>query len=579
MFDFDSILRRALQSIGDADVAIAMPYELPDRMCRDLIADGYARSMVVDSARVATLDDSCAGWWIDRSAGLMHLRLGSAKTLLIAGIHHDRRLHPGLLLEARLKGVRRIVTADASGEIVEDLEVSSALHERLRSMHSGPPIAGCSYEAAFETLYELVADRLRLPAAAFAPRKVALCLGSLGPGGAERQGSYTAAGAKQFGFETSIICNHIAPPADFFRAYVESRGVGIVQVPEIPLELEDPKLRAIPALLDEQFPALNMSNVFLEILRYASVLRALRPGLVHSWMDYPNVLCGTAAELVGVPGLILSGRSVAPNHFRIFQPYMRPGYRSLLRRRSALLLNNSSAGADDYASWLNIEREGINVIHNGFDFPPASGPEVRSQVRKLYGIGENAFVVGSILRFSEEKRPKLLVDMAAAMLVRNPEVRFLFFGEGVLLEPMRAYVRKLGIASAVFMPGLTRTTWEVLSAMDLFALTSRLEGLPNVLIEAQASGLPVVCTGVGGMQEAFIHGKTGFACQDASATSLAEAALSIFQNPERLKRMAEDASEHARREFGLAHMIQETIEVYEQASGAEGRCQRSRKLA
>ena len=93
-------------------------------------------------------------------------------------------------------------------------------------------------------------------------------------------------------------------------------------------------------------------------------------------MDYCNTLAGTAAALVGVPAIVLSCRSLAPDHFHIFQPYMRPAYRALLKRRQAMILNNSYAGAVDYARWLSLPADGVQVIHNGFDFPEPGGTTI-----------------------------------------------------------------------------------------------------------------------------------------------------------------------------------------------------------
>jgi glycosyltransferase involved in cell wall biosynthesis len=579
MFNFEVMLRQALRAVDQRDVTLATPYELPDRVCRDLIEEGAARSIVADHSDVATMDDTCAGWWIDRSAGLLHLRLGKAKNLLIAGVPQGRRLHPALLLEARLKGVARVATADSAGRLIEDVLVASALHEQLEHLDTGPRISDVSYEQAFEAIYSLVGNRLCLPSGAFASERVALCLGSLGPGGAERQGTYTAVGAQENGFDVHVMCSHTDAPADFFRPYVVAQGVPVLKIPDTMAELEDPAIRAVASQLEEQFSALGISSIFSEIVRYAGVLRQVRPGLVHCWMDYCNVLCGTAAHLVGVPGLVLSCRSMAPCHFRIFQPYMRPGYRALLLRRPALLLNNSRAGADDYARWLDIDPAGIRLIHNGFEFPARRNGDTRRRVRAEFGIGEDALVVGSILRFSEEKRPRLLVDMAARILETETQVRFLFFGDGELLGAMGKYVEQLGLTHAIRLPGLTKAVWDVLAAMDLFALASRVEGLPNVLVEAQASGLPIVCTGAGGMRETYIDGTTGLTAAEPSADSLAQCALSILQDPVRRQGMSNSAAAFAREQFGLAHMIGETIKVYEQALGVGEEWQQSRRTA
>jgi glycosyltransferase involved in cell wall biosynthesis len=282
-------------------------------------------------------------------------------------------------------------------------------------------------------------------------------------------------------------------------------------------------------------------------------------------MDYCNVLCGTAAKLVGAPGIVLSGRSVAPSHFRIFQPYMKPGYRALLRDRHVTFLNNSHAGAEDYERWLGEPRGSVRVLHNGFEFPEIDRSAAQVQMRREFNIPQTAPLVGSILRFSEEKRPKLAIDMAREIHASRPDVRFLFCGDGVLLEEMRDYVTSLGLQGVVVLPGLVDQTWDVLAAMDCFVLTSRMEGLPNVLIEAQASGLPVVCTGVGGMAETFAEGETGVCVLDATAKSLADSVVSILANDDRRMMMSERARDFARQTFGIDRMVNETIDAYVRA--------------
>lgn len=563
MLDLETMLRRALARVDARDAALALPYDLPGQICRDLTADGLLHHIVADSVDSAALDRRCAGWWVDRERGQLHLRDGLVRTLVLAGIDSRRHVTARLLLEARLKGVQRIVATDSCGNVVEDAPVEQALLERVDGIDARANIPG--FADAFERMYALIGDRLRLPVSAFHPERIALALGSLGPGGAERQGAYTAAGAiEQGGREAFILCNHIEAPADFFRPYVERRGATVLRVADIPPELDQPAFKEIQSEIVNAYGALGFGNVFFEVLRYASLLRAIRPAVVHCWMDYCNALCGTAAELVGVPGVVLSCRSVAPDHFRIFQPYMRPAYRALLARRSPMLLNNSRAGAADYARWLQVPRQDIEVVHNGFEFPQLTD-EARARVRTSLGLAQDAPIVGSILRFSEEKRPALLIDMAAEMLRADPAVRFLFYGGGVQLEQMRQKVADLGLQHAVLLPGVTDAAWDVLATMDLFVLASRMEGLPNVLVEAQGVGLPVVTTGVGGMPETYVENETGVTVAEASAPALAAAATRILYDPPLRRRMSQRAQEHARREFGIRRMIDETLSCYDRA--------------
>jgi glycosyltransferase involved in cell wall biosynthesis len=118
------------------------------------------------------------------------------------------------------------------------------------------------------------------------------------------------------------------------------------------------------------------------------------------------------------------------------------------------------------------------------------------------------------------------------------------------------------LSGTIHLPGLTRNAWAALSAMDVFVLPSRLEGLPNVLIEAQAMGVPVICSGAGGMAETFVEGETGFAVPSASAEALAAAVGRLIDDKELRRRMSAAAETHAREKFSIDRMIGLTIEAY-----------------
>src|SRR5207247_3851883 len=93
-----------------------------------------------------------------------------------------------------------------------------------------------------------------------------------------------------------------------------------------------------------------------------------RPQIVHTWLDDINIKGGVAALLAGVPKIVVGTRSLAPNNFALFQPYMREGYRVLARSPNVCLLNNSEAGARDYERWIGIPKGSFKVVRNGFDF-------------------------------------------------------------------------------------------------------------------------------------------------------------------------------------------------------------------
>jgi glycosyltransferase involved in cell wall biosynthesis len=566
VLDLVAILRRAGQCAADKAVVVAAPYDLADLTCRDLAAQevfkGYIASTAPDPS---DLNPFIAGWWIDRREGLWHLRYGITSTVVLLGAANHQEVSIELVLEARRQGVHRLLIVDHSGSVLQDVDVRKLPVRHKRSMPASRRIGDFCYETAFNKIFANVGNRLRLPADRFVTNRVLLIVGSLGPGGAERQASYIAAGlAGRGSYEMNIGCNFVdPPPADLFKPMVEAAGVHVCTTRYPPPDYNMAAMVTTRRRL-ARYDMLGIQNIFYTIIQYASMIREIRPAVVHTWMDYSNVLGGIAAELVGVPALVMSGRSVAPDNFpALFQPYMRPGYRALLQRREALLLNNSHAGAVDYARWLELADDKIQVIHNGFDFPAESTAGDREAMGSIHDIPPGSLVVGSIMRLSEEKRPQLFVDAARILHAAHPQLRFLVFGEGPMLQPMRAYAASCGLSGVLQLPGLTTDAWGALAAMDVFVLTSRMEGLPNVLIEAQASGLPVVCTGVGGMEETFIDGKTGFSVRSATANALADAMSRLIREPELRGRMSQDASAHARATFGIEAMLDQISKAYD----------------
>lgn len=566
MLDLESIIRKAGQRAAGESVVVAAPYDLSDLTCRDLaIEAGFSGYIANAAPDPSDRNPFIAGWWIDRREGLWHIRYGIASTVVVLGAATHQAVGTELVLEARRKGVRRLLVVDGNGSVLQDIDVRSMPVRRKPSLPASRQVGDFCYEAAFDKIFANVGKRLQVPADRFTPKRILMIVGSLGPGGAERQVSYIAAGlARRRTYDMYVGCNFVdQPPANLFKPMVEAAGArvrGVVHpMPEYDMAATIAARRRLGL-----YDALGAQNIFYAILEYASMIRRIRPAIVHTWTDYSNVFGGIAAELVGVPALVLSGRSVAPDNFpALFQPYMRPGYLALLQRRNVLLLNNSRAGAADYARWLELANDEIQVIHNGFDFPPEATPGDREAMRSAYDIPPVSPVVGSIMRFSEEKRPQLFIDVARILHRSHPQVRFLVFGEGPKLEEMRAYAASCGLSDVLKLPGLTTDAWRALAAMDVFMLTSRMEGLPNVLVEAQAAGIPVVCTGVGGMEETFIDGETGLSVRGATAGTLADAVSGLICNPEVRTGMSERAFRHARTTFGMAMMLDQMSKAYD----------------
>jgi glycosyltransferase involved in cell wall biosynthesis len=396
---------------------------------------------------------------------------------------------------------------------------------------------------------------------------ITLVIGTLGPGGSERQAVTTLKGLASSGYcDLSLLCNRLVGPVDRFYAHLlEGSPVSVFEVSEDFRYTDGGEgVEALACaelrVLTEKLPA-----ELKDIPWYARELLVRKPRVVHTWLDYTNVKAGLAAALIGVPRIVLSTRNVAPNNFALFQPYMREAYRALVARPNVCLLNNSEAGARDYERWLGVPRGTFKVVRNGFDFSalePADKIGPAQEFRTRLGVPPEAPLVGSVLRFYEEKRPLLWVEVAARVAERRPDVRFLMVGDGPLREEARWRALGYGLGDRIVMPGNEKDVAVAIAAMDVFLLTSRLEGFPNVLIEAQALGVPVITTDAGGAAETLIQGRTGYAIFPHSTELLADAVLQALGDRPWREAARQAAQRFVRERFSMSEMVDRTLDAY-----------------
>jgi glycosyltransferase involved in cell wall biosynthesis len=575
MIDVKNLVEKGLEAVGQGSVLLAAPFHVPEILIQEHLRSGRISGVVAQRKPSDIMPDlPVCGEWLDADHTRLKLKLWSGATLLFLGTR--QQVGGRILFEAVTKGVRRIVHIGPGAEFesrgaVEWLRSQAGviLFRRLLQSRALAPlgerslkVAGVSFEEGYRELLER-ASFLRLPTESFDSSYAILAAGSLGPGGAERQLAYSARGLARSGaWRVGVAVENLTPPVSNFHEATVRDGGGEVHVVKLSGgRYDNSQFDQLVAYFRDRYGSIGFHYIVEGILDYALFLREQRPALLHTWMDSCNVRAGVAALLVGVPQLILSGRSVAPDHFAIFQPYMRAGYRAIMESRDAIILNNSQAGANDYARWLGCEAGRIDVIHNGFEFPDDIRSR-RSAARAELGFHDENRVLGGILRFSEEKRPDLWLEVADRFVRADPKNRAVAFGDGPMRPALLTEIEKRGLTGRVFMPGITRDAWTSFSAFDIFILTSRMEGLPNVLIEAQAAGLPVVAPNVGGAGETLVDGVTGLLAPDDEPDTLARLCIELGQDDARRARMGEGGAAFARTEFSADRMVERTLAVY-----------------
>jgi glycosyltransferase involved in cell wall biosynthesis len=208
-----------------------------------------------------------------------------------------------------------------------------------------------------------------------------------------------------------------------------------------------------------------------------------------------------------------------------------------------------------------VEAERISVVYNGADLPTPDRDAAVAERRRV-GVPDEALLVGSMFRFSPEKRPLLWLDTAAAILARRTDVIFALYGAGPMRAEIGARVAALGLEQRVILPGLSGNPLAALGAMDVFLLTSEAEGTPNTAIEAQWAGRPIVACTAGGVAEAFLPGQTGILVPRADPGAIADAVLRLAGDPTWRERIRSTGPDFVASRFGLDRMVGELIAQY-----------------
>jgi glycosyltransferase involved in cell wall biosynthesis len=184
----------------------------------------------------------------------------------------------------------------------------------------------------------------------------------------------------------------------------------------------------------------------------------------------------------------------------------------------------------------------------------------RSDARRALGIGDAELLVGFVGRLVTQKAPHVLLQAFAEVAREVPHARLVMVGDGPLRGDMDRFAQALGVGTMVLWLG-ERDAREVLAALDIFALSSRKEGLPYVVLEAMAVGLPVVATASSGVESLIEQGVNGSIVATDDSLAFARALLEIGRDDARRRAMGK-ASLRLVQNFSIDSMVDRTLQAY-----------------
>jgi glycosyltransferase involved in cell wall biosynthesis len=204
----------------------------------------------------------------------------------------------------------------------------------------------------------------------------------------------------------------------------------------------------------------------------------------------------------------------------------------------------------------------LQVVRNGIAIDNYPFARRSRTLRAESGFDDDALVIGHVGRLSPEKGQARLLRVLPRVREKVPRARLVIVGDGPEMESLRTLARTLGVEEVTRFCGYRSDVPEVFANLDLLVLSSDTEGLPNVVLEAMATGVPVVATAVGGTPEVVEHGVTGLLVPAGDEAALAAAIVEAFARPGAAADRARRARAFVESQCSMEALIRATHELY-----------------
>jgi glycosyltransferase involved in cell wall biosynthesis len=204
------------------------------------------------------------------------------------------------------------------------------------------------------------------------------------------------------------------------------------------------------------------------------------------------------------------------------------------------------------------------LIHNGIDTQTCRRKLARKVAKRKLGIPADTLLIGSVGRLSDEKGYDLLIQAVLQLIARGQDHRLHIAGEGPAREKLERLIASTGSEERIKLLGHVADPSELFQALDVFALSSLTEGLPNCLLEAMALEAPVVATRVGGVPALVIDGETGISVEPGDVTVLAAGIARMCKEESLRERCSVSARNLIEKTFSLARRMEQMCNVYDE---------------
>ncbi len=183
---------------------------------------------------------------------------------------------------------------------------------------------------------------------------------------------------------------------------------------------------------------------------------------------------------------------------------------------------------------------------------------------KEFNLSDNSVLIAIVARLVPLKAHEVLLKAVHKLISNGCDIHVLIVGDGPRRKELEDLSQSLRISDRVVFTGYRTDVPQILNLIDIFVLSSDWEGFPMTILEAMASGKPVVCTDVGGNREAVVNGETGFIVPPRDIKFLSESLFKLIQYTDLRKEMGERGKERFLKNFTVDVMVKKTESIYEE---------------
>ncbi|MFA6531132.1 MAG: glycosyltransferase [Candidatus Micrarchaeia archaeon] len=300
----------------------------------------------------------------------------------------------------------------------------------------------------------------------------------------------------------------------------------------------------------------------LAMPKFASLIKRIKPAIVHSYLLKESLIARPVCKLLGVK--LISGKrdtDRGKSKWKVMLDRMTIGM-------CELNISNSLAGVSELKSY-GIPEGKVICIPNGKDISKLDIELTKSDAKKKLGFSKDDVLLGCVARLYEFKGQEYAIRAMPEIIgmkkdaEKRKEIKLVLVGDGEMRSSLEKLVQFLGLESNVVFLGERKDIPELLRAFDIFVFPSLREGMPGALMEAMASGLPVVATDIDGNRELIINGKNGILIPVKNSGAIARAVGSLLNNKKTADQLGKSANRTIKERFSVEGMAAKLDKIYE----------------